>query len=210
MPFSDVIIQENISSNETEQRYLCRVARFTRQNLMLINPLNNYVTVRDTCLFNISQKMPICCLETTVWNKSSLDDLKATITAFIQFISSVQIALVFENNSGSSLHSAKGGHYHIIYTCHPYLRDRLSGKLVRRATTAGSLGSIPDNNRLEKRCLCPVQPRARRWWMGAKRRLTRGAAIDWPPCSMSCERSRVAPTIYKRQWLASHGQENGN
>jgi len=32
------VIQKNSSSNETEQRYLCRVLHFNRQKLMLIKP----------------------------------------------------------------------------------------------------------------------------------------------------------------------------
>jgi len=35
------VIQKNIGSTETGQRYLCRVLHFNRQILMLISPLND-------------------------------------------------------------------------------------------------------------------------------------------------------------------------
>jgi len=37
------------------------------------------------------------------------------------------------------------------------------------------------NRRVEKKYLCRVQPGARRWWVGASKQLTRGAATDSLP-----------------------------
>ena len=55
------------------------------------------------------------------------------------------------------------------------------------------------HRRLEKRYLRPVQPRAHRWWEGARERFTRGAATCHQ-CSIHCESSRVAHGASKWRW----------
>jgi len=53
----------------------------------------------------------------------------------------------------------------------------------------------------EKQCLPPVQPRALRWWMGARKRFTRGAAIGSPPVQHSLRKQPVVHGASKRKWV---------
>jgi len=78
----------------------------------------------------------------------------------------------------------------IVTDMHPY---RISGTvgLARAIKIRFPAGSY---RRLEKRYWRPVQLRAQRWWVDARERFTRGAAIDSPPAQHSLRKQPAWPT----------------